>query len=71
MVASASLGALIDLERSAYALGRTMYEPEQFSVLIYRVDNPRVVFLIFSSGRIVCTGATKEEDVYRAVENLH
>jgi len=71
MVASANLGGLIDLERSAYSLGRTMYEPEQFPGLIYRVDLPRVVFLIFASGKIVCTGATKEEDIYKAVENLH
>jgi transcription initiation factor TFIID TATA-box-binding protein len=71
MVASGNLGGVIDLERSAYALGRTMYEPEQFPGLIYRVDNPRVVFLIFASGKIVCTGATREEDVHIASENLH
>jgi len=71
MVASGNLGGLIDLERSAYALGRTMYEPEQFPGLIYRVSDPKVVFLIFASGKIVCTGATKEDDVYIAVENLH
>jgi len=71
MVASGNLSGLIDLERSAYSLGRTMYEPEQFPGLIYRVDSPKVVFLIFASGKIVCTGATKEEDVYEAVGNLH
>jgi transcription initiation factor TFIID TATA-box-binding protein len=71
MVASGNLGGLIDLERSTYSLGRTMYEPELFPGLIYRVDSPKVVFLIFASGKIVCTGATKEEDVYQAVENLH
>jgi transcription initiation factor TFIID TATA-box-binding protein len=71
MVASGNLGGLIDLERSAYSLGRTMYEPEQFPGLIYRVDSPKVVFLIFASGKIVCTGATKEDDVYEAVDNLH
>jgi transcription initiation factor TFIID TATA-box-binding protein len=71
IVASGNLGGLIDLERSAYSLGRTMYEPEQFPGLIYRVDSPKVVFLIFASGKIVCTGARKEEDVYRAVEDLH
>jgi transcription initiation factor TFIID TATA-box-binding protein len=71
MVASGNLSGLIDLERSAYSLGRTMYEPEQFPGLIYRVDRPKVVFLIFASGKIVCTGATKEEDVYEAVGNLH
>ncbi|MCW4031375.1 MAG: TATA-box-binding protein [Candidatus Bathyarchaeota archaeon] len=71
IVASGNLSGLIDLERSAYSLGRTMYEPEQFPGLIYRVDNPKVVFLIFASGKIVCTGARKEEDVYEAVEDLH
>ncbi|MDH5636560.1 MAG: TATA-box-binding protein, partial [Candidatus Bathyarchaeota archaeon] len=70
-VASASLGGLIDLERSAYSLGRTMYEPEQFPGLIYRMDEPKVVILIFASGKLVCTGAKKEEDVHEAVDKLH
>ncbi len=71
MVASANLAGLIDLERSAYSLGRTIYEPEQFPGLIYRMDEPKVVILIFASGKIVCTGATKEEIVYEAVAKLH
>ncbi len=48
-----------------------MYEPEQFPGLIYRMDDPKVVFLLFTSGKIVCTGATKEEDVYIAVAKLY
>jgi len=71
MVASANLSGLIDLEGCAYSLGRTMYEPEQFPGLIYRVDEPKVVILLFASGKLVCTGATKEEEVYEAVGNLH
>jgi len=71
MVASASLGGLIDLEKSAYSLGRAMYEPEQFPGLIHRMDEPKVVILIFSTGKLVCTGGKKEEDVYEAVSKLH
>ena len=71
MVASANLSGRIELEDCAYSLGKTMYEPEQFPGLIYRMDVPKVVILIFASGKLVCTGATKEEDVYKAVENLH
>ena len=71
MVASADLLGRIELEAATYSLGRTMYEPEQFPGLIYRMDEPKVVFLIFASGKIVCTGATKEEDVYKAVAKLH
>jgi len=71
MVASVNLLGRIELDDCAYALDRTMYEPEQFPGLIYRMDEPRVVFLIFASGNLVCTGATKEEDVYKAVAKLH
>jgi len=71
IVASASLGGMVDLERSAYSLGRTMYEPEQFPGLIYRMGEPKVVILLFASGKLVCTGAKKEEDVHEAVSKLH
>jgi transcription initiation factor TFIID TATA-box-binding protein len=71
IVASASLGGMIDLEKSAYTLGKTMYEPEQFPGLIYRMDEPKVVILLFASGKLVCTGAKKEQDVYDAVHKLH
>jgi transcription initiation factor TFIID TATA-box-binding protein len=71
IVASGILGGLIDLEKAAYSLGKTMYEPEQFPGLIYRMDEPKVVILLFASGKLVCTGAKKEQDVYDAVQKLH
>jgi transcription initiation factor TFIID TATA-box-binding protein len=71
IVASASLGGMIDLEKAASKLGKTMYEPEQFPGLIYRMDEPKVVILLFASGKLVCTGAKKEQDVYDAVHKLH
>ena len=71
IVASATLGGRVDLEQAVTALGKTMYEPEQFPGLIYRMDEPKVVMLIFASGNLVCTGAKKEQDVYDAVHKLH
>ena len=71
IVSSADLLGRVELEEATYNLGKTMYEPEQFPGLIYRMDEPKVVFLLFASGKIVCTGATKEEDVYKAVAKLH
>jgi len=71
IVASASLGGKIDLEKSAFSLGRTMYEPEQFPGLIYRMGEPKVVILLFASGKLVCTGAKREEEVFTAVNKLH
>ena len=71
IVASGGLGCMIDLEKAAYSLGHAMYEPEQFPGLIYRMEEPKVVILLFASGKLVCTGAKKEQDVYVAVNNLH
>jgi len=71
IVASASLGGKVELEQVVGKLGKTMYEPEQFPGLIYRMDEPKVVILIFASGNLVCTGAKKEQDVYDAVHKLH
>ena len=71
IVASVILGGKVDLEKAVGKLGKTMYEPEQFPGLIYRMDEPRVVILIFASGNLVVTGAKKEQDVYDAVHKLH
>ena len=71
IVASINLGGKIHLEQAARTLPRSMYEPEQFPGLIHRVIDPKTVILLFSSGKLVCTGAKKEEDVYRSVNNLH
>jgi transcription initiation factor TFIID TATA-box-binding protein len=72
IVASGNLGGMADLEKAAVMLKRnTMYEPEQFPGLIYRMDAPKVVILLFASGKLVCTGAKNEEDVYAAVDKLH
>ena len=48
-----------------------MYEPEQFPGVIYRMDEPRVVMLLFASGKLVCTEAKREQDVYDAVHKVH
>jgi len=74
IVATASLGGKIDLlqlyESETGMRGRITYEPEQFPGLIYRMNDPKVVILLFASGKLVCTGARKEGDVHRAVDNL-
>ena len=71
IVASVNLGGRVHLERAARSLPRSMYEPEQFPGLIHRMLDPKTVILIFASGKLVCTGAKKESEVYRSVHNLH
>jgi transcription initiation factor TFIID TATA-box-binding protein len=70
VVASAALGGEIDLENVVYKLGRVMYEPEQFPGAVYRMDDPKVVFLIFAAGKLVCVGAKQEQQVYDAVNKI-
>ncbi len=71
IVASASLGGKVHLEEAARQLPKSMYEPEQFPGLIHRMADPKTVILLFASGKLVCTCAKKETEVYRAVNNLH
>jgi transcription initiation factor TFIID TATA-box-binding protein len=72
IVATSDLGAEINLTSIAVTLGldRVEYEPEQFPGLVYRMSAPRVVILIFGSGKLVCTGARKPSDILLAVENI-
>ena len=71
VVASATLKQGIDLNAVVEKYPGVEYRPEQFPGLIYRMDEPKVVILIFTSGKLVCTGAKKEEDIYQAVHMLH
>ncbi len=71
IVASGDLHGEIDLERAQVELENTMYEPEQFPGLIYRMSDPKVVILLFASGKLVCTGGKSEEQVHEAVKKLH
>jgi transcription initiation factor TFIID TATA-box-binding protein len=72
MVATTSLGREVNLNFVAMGLGldRVEYEPEQFPGLVYRIDSPKVVVLLFASGRMVCTGARRPSDLERAVSQF-
>ena len=70
IVASANLQRKVDLEEASDLLDNVMYEPEQFPGMIYRISSPKVVFLLFSSGKIICTGAQNVEDIHTALGKL-
>ncbi|MHA1647865.1 MAG: TATA-box-binding protein [Promethearchaeota archaeon] len=61
----------INLDIASLALNRAIYEPEVFPGLIYKLTVPnKVCFLIFSSGRIICTGAHDNDVIKTEVKNL-
>ena len=72
IVSSCDLKFCIKLEGLAYAhTNFCSYEPELFPGLIYRMVKPKIVLLIFVSGKIVLTGAKVREDIYEAFENIY
>ena len=70
IVATTDLGSPISLEALVLELGmeQTEYEPEQFPALMYR-DSEYVV-LVFSSGKLLCTGLTDMQSVSEAIETM-
>jgi len=72
IVCTINLGYELFLSRLSITLGfeRVEFEPEQFPGLILRYEDPKVVFLMFGSGRVVCTGGKSRDECSRAVESL-
>jgi transcription initiation factor TFIID TATA-box-binding protein len=68
IVASSNLGVSLNLEVIALELPNTEYEPEQFPGLVFRLSEPKVVLLLFGSGKVVCTGAKTFDDAEVGVE---
>jgi transcription initiation factor TFIID TATA-box-binding protein len=72
MVATYDLGVELKLNTIAVALGleNIEYEPEQFPGLVFRIYDPKSVMLLFSSGKVVITGANTMENLRKAVAKL-
>jgi transcription initiation factor TFIID TATA-box-binding protein len=72
MVCSYDLGKFININKLTVTLNleNIEYEPEQFPGLVYRIKDPRIVVLIFSSGKIILTGGRNLEDVRKGIDIL-
>jgi len=70
IVVSSSLEKDIPLEKMAATLPNTEYNPEQFPGLVLRIKDPKTSALIFSSGKIVCTGARTLGDVEKSIQSI-
>jgi transcription initiation factor TFIID TATA-box-binding protein len=70
IVASGSVGMDLNLNDLAMKLENTEYEPEQFPGLVYKLAEARATFLLFSNGKIVCTGTKSEKEVHVALDML-
>jgi len=70
IVASGSVGMALNLNTLAMKLGNTEYEPEQFPGLVYKLAAAKATFLLFSNGKVVCTGTKSEKEVHTALDML-
>jgi transcription initiation factor TFIID TATA-box-binding protein len=70
IVASGSIGMHLNLNTLAIKLRNTEYEPEQFPGLVYKLKGTKATFLLFTNGKIVCTGTRNRGEVDDAVNKL-
>ncbi len=72
IVCSYDIGKYINLNKVVITLNleNIEYEPEQFPGLVYRIKDPKIVALLFSSGKIILTGGKNLEDIKRGLDFL-
>jgi transcription initiation factor TFIID TATA-box-binding protein len=62
MVSTINLGCKLDLKKITRQARNVEYKPKRFAAVVMRIREPKTTALIFSSGKIVCTGAKSEDD---------
>ena len=67
LVVTTDLKHKLQLEKIAYTLSNVEYNPEQFPGLVMRIKEPKTSALLFTSGKIVCTGAKDIEYAKKAM----
>lgn len=71
IVASGSINLNLNLNLLALQLENTEYEPEQFPGLVYKLNEPTATFLLFSNGKLVCTGTKNKEQLDESMVKLN
>ena len=70
IVASGSINLVLNLNELALKLENTEYEPEQFPGLVYKLEEPNATFLLFSNGKLVCTGTKNKQQLEESMKKL-
>lgn len=70
IVASGTINLQLNLNYLALAMENTEYEPEQFPGLVYKLEDPNATFLLFSNGKLVCTGTKNKQQLEESMDNL-
>lgn len=70
IVASGTINLQLNLNYLALEMENTEYEPEQFPGLVYKLDEPNATFLLFSNGKLVCTGTKNKQQLEDSMKML-
>ena len=70
IVASGTINLKLNLNFLALEMENTEYEPEQFPGLVYKLENPNATFLLFSNGKLVCTGTKNKAQLEESMKQL-
>ena len=68
IVASGTINLKLNLNYLALEMENTEYEPEQFPGLVYKLIEPNATFLLFSNGKLVCTGTKNKQELDTSME---
>ena len=70
IVASGTINLKLNLNFLALEMDNTEYEPEQFPGLVYKLDEPNATFLLFTNGKLVCTGTKNRQQLEDSMKQL-
>jgi transcription initiation factor TFIID TATA-box-binding protein len=70
VVASATIDQKLDLNDITKKFPDVEYHPEQFPGAVFRLKTPKTATLLFTSGKMVCTGSKSEEMAVKAVNTV-
>ncbi len=70
IIAYANLDIELDLEVVSQKLAGSEFNPERFPGVIYRSEDPKVVILVFKTGKMMCTAAKSLEDVEKVMNEV-
>lgn len=70
IVASGEINVNLNLNKISLLLENTEYEPEQFPGLVYKIFKPSSTFLLFTNGKLVCTGTKNKKELEEAIRAL-
>ncbi|MCL1970356.1 MAG: hypothetical protein FWF66_02725 [Candidatus Bathyarchaeota archaeon] len=63
-------GALVSLEQFTNEF-EAIYEPEKFPAAIHKLQDSQATFLVFFTGKLICSGVANQEELKETVQKFY